>query len=136
MFESEKQHLNGIQQSLINELFSLMLEGNSNKITHHISQHHEEFQALYAEIKHKKEIQTLPRATSLSFLGLINDKKKLNTLISILTAICYISTQEHLINHFQHVIQRGFHSARILGTKKSYFPLLDNIQCNGASWWN
>ena len=133
IFEAEKQHLNGIQQSLINELFSLMLEGDFNKITHHTSKHREEFQALYAEIKHKKEIQTLPRATSLSFLGVITDKETLNTLISILTAICYISTQEHLVNHFQHVIERAFHSARILGTKKSYFPLLDNIRCNGLS---
>lgn len=80
IFEAEKQHLNGIQQSLINELFSLMLEGDFNKITHHTSKHREEFQALYAEIKHKKEIQTLPRATSLSFLGVITDKETLNDL--------------------------------------------------------
>jgi hypothetical protein len=133
IFEAEKQHLNKTQQSVINGLFSLMVEGDFNKITHHISQHHELLKALYTEIKHNKEIQTLPRATSLSYLAPFTEKEELSTLINILTAICYISTQDHLVNHFQHVIERAFHSARILGTKHSYFPLLANIQCNGLS---
>lgn len=129
IFQSEPEHLKETQQEVINKLIALMLEGTISKILTYVSYNKDTLKSIYESIRKKKEVQTLPRATALSYLGLVSDKRDLEILISIQTAICYVTTQEVFGNGFDEYTERAFRASRMLATNKKYFDLLRTIEC-------
>ena len=133
LFQAESEHLEKTQQVVINELFSLMLVGSISKISTYVEHNKDVLKSTYESIRKSKEVQTLPRATALAYLGLVPTKRDLDILISIQTAICYITTQTNFFTGFKVPIERAFRGARMLSTKEMYHPLLETIECHDLS---